>query len=344
MRDLFGEMEQKAQTKTDGPEKVAKVVKSPKFSRTNKRLISAHCEIMDNGREPITYQHTVLCQTGLPYKPVKERVLEQEQGAVSLSVEAGRAKNPETGKWVDLPLPHGERPRLILMHLNTEALRTNSPVVEVEGSMTAFARRLGMDTSGPSLRTLKDQLGRLSAALVRMAVVENGRSVQVNTQIVGAFDLWFPKSEYQRVLWPSVIRLGQDYFNSLITNAVPLDERAIAALSGTSLGLDVYAWLSQRLHRIEKRKPQRITWESLKSQFGGQYGRIEDFRKRFKPVLKQVLTVYPGSTVGEWVEDGRSVGLVLHHSAPPVTKRMVLLPRQGDGVTIDATPIRVAID
>ncbi len=43
--------------------------------------------------------------------------------------------------------------------------------------------------NGPHLKHLKDQLARLAAATVRMGLVEDGRAVQVNAQLVSAFDL-----------------------------------------------------------------------------------------------------------------------------------------------------------
>ena len=103
----------------------------------------------------------------------------------------------------------------MLIHLASEAVRTGTPVVDVEGSMTAFARSLGLETNGQQLKSLKDQLARLASATVRMGVVEEGRAVQVNTQFVSAFDLWFPKQPDQRVLWPSNVRLSEEYFQSL---------------------------------------------------------------------------------------------------------------------------------
>jgi hypothetical protein len=32
-------------------------------------------------------------------------------------------------------------------------------------------------------------------------------------RIVGGFELWFPKNEAQRVLWPTVVELSLDYFH-----------------------------------------------------------------------------------------------------------------------------------
>ena len=116
--------------------------------------------------------------------------------------------------------------------------------------MTAFGRSLGLETNGQQLKSLKDQLARLASASVRMGVVEEGRAVQVQTHFVSAFDLWFPKQSDQRMLWPSTVRLSEEYFQSLGKHAVPLDHRAVAALASSSMALDVYVWLAQRLHRV----------------------------------------------------------------------------------------------
>src|SRR5262249_26086070 len=171
------------------------------------------------------------------YKNPGDGVLEwdRRQGNATLRIEAGSAIDPKSGNFVKLGLPYGEKPRLVLIHLATEAVRNRTPVVDVEDSMTAFARSLGLETNGQQLRALKDQLARLASATVRMGVVEEGRAVQVNTQFVSAFDLWFPKQADQRVLWPSTVRLSQEYYESLGQHAVPLDHRAVAALASSSM-------------------------------------------------------------------------------------------------------------
>ena len=95
------------------------------------------------------------------------------------------------------------------MHLNSEALRQNSPVVDVEGSLTAFVRRIqARPPTGPEIRAYKEQLTRLSAATVRLAIGQGDHALQVDTKIVGAFDLWFAKDARQRVMWPSTVRLS----------------------------------------------------------------------------------------------------------------------------------------
>jgi hypothetical protein len=241
----------------------------------------------------------VFCQTSLPYRNPGDDVLvwERLNGTAHLEVLAGKAMHPTLDRLIQLGLPFGPKPRLVLVHVNAEAVRTNSPEVEIEDSLTAFVRRLKLDPGGRNMRTIKDQLARLSAASVRLGMVRDGRAITVNSHIVSAFDLWFPKDHRQRVLWPSTVRLSLDYFESLRAHAVPLDERAIAALSHSAMALDIYAWLAQRLHRIVKPHRQLIPWVALQEQFGSNYVRIRRFREVFMVALRQVHAVYPAAKI-----------------------------------------------
>ena len=299
------------------------------LSRTQRRGIEAGLSIVMEPPEQIAYQHTVLCQTSMPYRNPGQGIIrwERTQGNVHLLINAGEALDPEKEQYVQLGLPFGPRPRLILAHLNAEALRTGSPVIEMDGSLTAFVRRIqnptGKARGGPNgreIRAFKDHLGRLAASTIRMAVATGGRAVQVDSKIVTAFDLWFPKDEHQRVLWPSTIQLSLDYFASLQNHAVPLDERALSGLSHSSMGLDLYCWLAQRLHRVPAGKPQFIAWTALQDQFGQGYRRIRKFREKFQTTLKQVITQYPEANIEL---DGR--GAVLRHSRTPINKRLVVV-------------------
>jgi hypothetical protein len=330
-RSLLDRLERQAEQRPAKPaRKLGDVLKLPKITPTTKRLIDAHVEIIDGQPDEKAYLHSVLCQTGLPYRPTDLRRWQRRQGAATLLIEAGSALDPRTGDFVELGLPHGERPRLILIHLSTEAVLTGLPTIEVGGSLTAFARSLGIDTNGPSIRRFKDQLSRLSASTVRLGIVSGGRAMQINTQIVSGIDLWLPKDADQRILWPSTVTLSAEYFASLQRHAVPLDPRAVAALAGSALALDVYVRLAQRLHRIPEGKPQTITWSTLKAQFGVGYAELRIFRRRFKETLRTVLTVYPKARI-----EIADAGLVLWNSPPPVLKKLIVIPRL-DPLTIDA--------
>jgi hypothetical protein len=294
-------------------------------SLIKRRLIESSTAIQADDPESILYQHTVFCQTGLPYRDPGQEALvwSRINGNVHLEVSAGKAMDPERGKLVQLGLPWGAKPRLILAHLNAEALRTGSPVIEADDSLTAFVKRLRLDTGGRTMGTIKDQLARLSASRICLGVVAGGRALTINSQVVTAFDIWFPKDDRQRVLWPSTITLSHEYFVSLQKHAVPLDDRAMAALSHSAMGLDIYAWLAQRLHRVDPFTPQLITWGALKSQFGWHYKELKKFREVFRRTLAEVLTQYRAARIEVGDE-----GLTLRSSPPPIKGRIGITARR----------------
>jgi hypothetical protein len=293
------------------------------LSRVQRRLIRSAVEIEADDPDSILFQHSVFCQTGLPYRDLGKatRLWQRSQGAAHLEVEAGRAFHPDEGAFVDVGLPFGPKPRLILAHLNAEAIRTGSPVVEVEDSLSAFVQRIGLCRDGRSIRAVKDQLTRLATAEIRLALAVPGiPAKQVQAHIVKGFELWLPKDARQRVLWPSSVTLSFDYFESLTKHAVPLDERAIAALSHSAMALDLYSWLAQRLHRVDPGKPAFIPWTALRLQFGWHYGRIRKFREVFRQTLDLVCSQYRGAKIEL---DGR--GMTLRNSPPPVKGRMAVI-------------------
>ena len=99
---------------------------------------------------------------------------------------------------------------------------------------------------------------------------------ELESKVITAFDLWLQKDARQRVLWPATIQLSLDYFASLQEHAVPLHEADLAALAHSAMALDLYAWLAQRLHRIDPHRPAFIQWPALMQQFGPGYGRMSN--------------------------------------------------------------------
>ena len=142
---------------------------------------------------------------------------------------------------------------------------------------------------------------------------------QIETRVITAFDLWPELDVRQRLLWPSVIHLSHDYYESLQEHAVPLNEADLSALAHSAMALDLYSWLAQRLHRVVKGKPQFISWAALKAQFGPEYGRMDNFKRFFRTTLQMVLTRYQNARVEL---DDR--GMMAHCSPTPVP-----CPRQG---------------
>jgi hypothetical protein len=70
-RSLLDRLERQADQRSDKPaRKLGDVLKLPKITPTTKRLIDAHAEIIAGPADEIAFLHSVLCQTGLPYRPI----------------------------------------------------------------------------------------------------------------------------------------------------------------------------------------------------------------------------------------------------------------------------------
>lgn len=297
--------------------------KQAKITPINKRMFNSQVDIMTfKGKiEDAIFQHSVLCQTFLPYRNLGDDVSiwKHKQGDVNLAIQANQAYNPETEDYEQVGIPYGAKARLILAHINSEAIRNQSPVVDVEDSMSAFIRRIGLNVDGRTIAEVKKQIRRLTVSTLSLGYKDENRGVQIDLKIIKAFDIWFPKDDRQRVLWTSTIRLTDDYFNSLSSHAIPLDERALAALSHNSMALDIYAWLAQRLHRVDKTRPQFITWAAMKQQFGSGYAQMNTFKLRFRKYLNLALMQYPLAKIKE----EKNKGFWLHNSPSPIEKKAI---------------------
>lgn len=148
---------------------------------------------------------------------------------------------------------------------------------------------------------------------------------RVLDQHAGGFDfVWLHQDGLQRTLWPGVLELSPDFFNTLLEHAVPLDHRALAALKHSSLALDIYTWLAHRLCRVNRASGVKLSWANLKDQFGPDYTASKDFKKEFRQAMRQVCAVYPDARVEEAIG-----GLVLFPSRAPMARIQISVPRVG---------------
>jgi hypothetical protein len=65
-----------------------------------------------------------------------------------------------------------------------------------------------------------------------------------------------------------------------------------------------------------------VPWVGLFEQFGSGFSRLRDFRREFLATLQAVQAHYPAARI-----EADAVGLVLRNSRPPVSCRLVPVPR-----------------
>jgi len=287
------------------------------------RILDTRDQILgDPDPEELRYLHSILAQCALPYREPKDADGRQmlkyrrRNGRAELLVTAGEALNPLTRRLEQQGVPYGAKPRLLFIHLCSEAIRTGSREIEIERSMTAFMQALGLKVTGGrtgSITGFKDQLNRLSAATLTLVFDHGDRADVLHTMPISRMEVWFPKEPGQAVLWPSIVELSADFYQSLRNHALPLDMRAVRALQHNARALDVYMWLTHRLPRVRGSKGDFISWYALRDQFGVEVSTVKRFHATFKQALRQATAVYPEAKI-EQVQGG----FRLYDSPPPV--------------------------
>lgn len=287
-----------------------------------RRLLRANADIIDIESDRAEFLHTTLCQVGLPRRQTEARTFERNSGHAGISIEAGKLYL--RGQWVERPLPYGAKPRLVLIHLCSEAVRTKSPTVEVGQSAREFLRRLCLDEGGHEFARFRAQMEALAACRMTIGFSTADKDVTISTQPISKFEAWVQHDQKSLGLWPGSMTLSSEFFATLSEHAVPLDGRAIHALQKSALQLDVYCWLAQRLCRIRKPSGVKVSWRNMRDQFGQEYRTPKDFKREMKAALGKVLAVYPDANV----EDVAG-GLLLKSSPPPIKRTQVVAKMRG---------------
>ena len=88
---------------------------------------------------------------------------------------------------------------------------------------------------------------RLFNAHVQMVYEDERVEASVSSSVASRTEFWWnPARPEEDSLWESKIELGWDFFNEIIRRPVPLDMNTLKGLKRSSLGLDLYMWLTYR--------------------------------------------------------------------------------------------------
>ncbi|MFD0938064.1 replication protein RepA, partial [Methylobacterium trifolii] len=291
-------------------------------------------EVIENeptAPENLQHLHSVLALCGLPYRdPGEAREFTRHYGRNSLSLLAGRLKSPVSGEMEPQGLPYGPKARLVLLHLCTEAVRQRSPTIAVADSLSGFMREMGFAVTGGergTIRQFKEQLNRLAACTMQIGLWDGrDQATTLNVPPFRSLELWRPregqggdKGGDKGVAWSRTVQFHQDFYETLIRHALPVDIRAARAFSGSARKLDLLFWVGYRLRALQR--PLRLTWDNLHGQFGAENACIRSFRQAFKADVAHLREVFPKLPVA--LDDN---GMTLQ---PADAGALLVPPRQG---------------
>lgn len=278
----------------------------------DRRVVDAAHLIMADEDLQASFVHAGFALTALPHRNIAEAEWVRETAGLTLRVGSGKDE-----KGVLAGVPFGSVARMILLYLQTEAVRTRSREVELGRSMNRWLTAMGVNNGGKGYALVREQSLRLSLCRLTFYSTSSDGTQITNGAFVRSAILPSRMNDMgnQLSLWRERVLLDEAFYTSLIEHPLPVREVAIRALAHRSMAIDIYIWLAYRLWQLKK--PTRIPWPAFYGQFGAGFTRLRAFREHIKEPLALALAAYPEARVEVSDEDG----LMLHQSPPPIPER-----------------------
>lgn len=272
-------------------------------TKSARKLIAIAAGVLGDDNDERVFTHPAFCLTVLPHRSRPERELwKRVNGPYTLMVQPTADHN---GQYHGVP--HGSKARLILLYLQSEAVKTNSRIIELGTSMRGWLLTMGVTIAGQSYDEVRRQAQKIERALVSFNYTDEDATVSWQDTIIrGSFER--PCSGEVR----TTVELSESFFKAITERPVPVCEAAIRFLGERCMALDLYLWLAYRLHRLQR--PTAVSWPALHNQFGSATRLLKHFKPRFAREIEAALAAYPGAKV-----DLRDDGIRLHPSPSPTS-------------------------
>jgi hypothetical protein len=266
--------------------------------------------------DEVGFLSRILVQVSLPHRDPGNDLefWQRSNGNASLTIQPGFRKN-QHGQLEKIGYPYGTIPRLVFLYLCREAIRTKSRVISLGDSLSEFLNAIGLEVSGGATGTIprfKMQLERLFEASVRFRYDTDKNRFSGNGSVAAEYvTFWDEKNPEQKTMFKCFVKLNQELFDEILKHPVPLDMRIIKEIRQSPLALDLYSWLTHRVSYLER--DQRISWEAIAAQVGGDYKDIKEFRNEALKQIEKIRCFWPQLRT-ETVRGG----LLLKPSSPSV--------------------------
>jgi hypothetical protein len=282
--------------------------KAQTADKLERQCVETAFAVMSDEQQRIGIMHAGFAMTALPHKAINETIWVRQGNNIKLRLESGMDADDKV-----VGLPFGAIARIILLYLQTEAVKTKSRDIELGRSMNHWLTTMGIDNGGKTYKLVREQSRRLSLCRLTFYRVTDEATIITNGSFVR--DAILPSRDTDQLqFWREAVRLDEGFFQSLIDHPLPVREAAIREIGHRSMALDIYVWLAYRLHQLSK--PTAITWKALHDQFGGGYQHVRQFKAKFKEPLALALAAYP-----EAILEAGDAGLKLYPSPPAVAER-----------------------
>ena len=143
--------------------------KAQTADRLERQCVESAFAVLSDEDQKVGIMHAGFAMTALPHKGADDQVWVRQGGNIKLRIESGvDAEDRSVG------LPFGAIARMILLYLQTEAVKTRSREVELGRSMNHWLGTMGIDNGGKTYRLVREQSKRLSLALGAGSIAGKG--------------------------------------------------------------------------------------------------------------------------------------------------------------------------
>ena len=203
-------------------------------------------------------------------------------------------------------LPWGVIPRMLLSWICTEAVRTKSPEITLGGSVLRFMQKVGVAEHRSGGRfgahhRIQEQARRLFDSTIQVVYSPpGGPHRKVAGPVADEQTLWTHyelRARRGNGVATQVV-LGNRFFLEVTERPVPIDLGILRSLTRSALGLDLYVWLTYRVHGLTA--PLEIPWSAMYRQFSQgspevtlTRWRLNHFRTRVLRELGKIALAWP---------------------------------------------------
>jgi hypothetical protein len=239
--------------------------------------------------DDIWYQYSTFCTHMLPQSATNQNELITEYPNNKLSIECVKG------------LPYGGIARIIILYINSMAVKYRSKEVEIGSSIKEFVEKLGYKANyqqgaiNDQVLQMLEKLFHTTFVLTKIDKAITGDGEVIIEQIDVRFHFFDSKVTLEQIRnnlkTNSVAKviISDGYFKEILAHPVPLSFEAIKSLKKSPLALDLYAFIA---YRANGNKIVAAKLSTLKKQFAFD-GPTWRFKENVERALHYVHKAWP---------------------------------------------------
>lgn len=257
-----------------------------KLQQLNKE--SEQSVVLEDVVDDIWFQYSSFCTHVLPHSKTESTEISTQYPGHTMSVECVHG------------VPYGSIPRLIILYVNSLAVKFRTQHVSLGSSIKEFVETLGYTVNyneGGTNDQIMSQLDKLFHTTFVLTRVIESKTLDSNIKETSKvrFNLFDGKVTWEeftkciRTKDAAMLKLSDDYFRELLAHPVPLSMDALLKLKKSTLAMDLYAFIS---YRANSNRLIAVKISQLQSQFGNEEPTWR-FKQSMQRAFKKVKEVWP---------------------------------------------------